>query len=118
MRDELCLREMVRARVRACARGDAAFAPFPYRAWLLRVAVHNPASQGKHACGRVCVRACGRVCVLLLALEGLRRARAVLRASTPPGKKTSPIVSTGAQYRAPTSRKGTAMKLGPGPKGV
>ena len=51
------------------------------RAWLLRVAVHNPASQGKHACGRVCVRACGRVCVLLLALEGLRRARAVLRAS-------------------------------------
>jgi hypothetical protein len=29
----------------------------------------------------VCVRACGRVCVLLLALEGLRRARAVLRAS-------------------------------------
>ena len=56
------------------------------RAWLLRVAVHNPASHGKHACGRVCVRACGRVCVrlvcvLLLALEGLRRARAVLRAS-------------------------------------
>ena len=50
------------------------------RAWLLRVAVHNPASHGMHACGRVCVRACGRVCVLLLALEGLR-ARAVLRAS-------------------------------------
>ena len=43
------------------------------RAWLLRVAVHNPASHGRHACGRVCV--------LLLALEGLRRARAVLRAS-------------------------------------
>ena len=81
MRDGLCLREMVRARVRACARGNAAFAPFPYRAWPLRVAVHNPASHGKHACGRVCVRACGRVCVLLLALEGLRRARAVLRAS-------------------------------------
>ena len=35
-----------------------------------------------------------------------------------PGKKTSPIVSTGAQYHAPTSREGTAMKLGPGPKGV
>ena len=51
------------------------------RAWLLRVAVHNPASHGKHACGRVCVRAYGRVCVLLFALEGLRRARAVLRAS-------------------------------------
>ena len=51
------------------------------RAWLLRVAVHNPASHGKHAYGRVCVHACGRVCVLLLALEGLRRARAVLRAS-------------------------------------
>ena len=51
------------------------------RAWLLRVAVHNPASRGRHACGRVCVCSCGRVCVLLLALEGLRRARAVLRAS-------------------------------------
>ena len=37
---------------------------------------------------------------------------------TPPGKKTSPIVSTGAQYRAPTSREGTAMKLGPGLKGA
>ena len=51
------------------------------RAWLLRVAVHNPASHGRHACGRVCVCACGRVCVSLLALEGLRRARAVLCAS-------------------------------------
>ena len=51
------------------------------RAWLLRVAVHNPASHGKHACGRVCVRACGCVCILLLALEGLRHACAVLRAS-------------------------------------
>ena len=39
--DELCLRDMVRARVRACARGNAAFAPFPYRAWPLRVAVGN-----------------------------------------------------------------------------
>ena len=37
---------------------------------------------------------------------------------TPPGQKTTPIVSTGAQYHAPTSREGTAMKLGPGPKGV
>ena len=37
---------------------------------------------------------------------------------TPPGHKTSCIVSTGAQYRAPTSREGTAMKLGPGPKGA
>ena len=45
------------------------------------VSLHNPASHGKHACGHVCDRACGRVCVLLLALEGLRRARAVLRAS-------------------------------------
>jgi hypothetical protein len=37
---------------------------------------------------------------------------------TPPGQKTTPIVSTGAQYHAPTSREGTAMKLGPGPKGA
>ena len=37
---------------------------------------------------------------------------------TPPGQKTTPIVSTGAQYHAPTSREGTAMKLGPGPRGV
>ena len=51
------------------------------RAWPLRVAVDNPVSHGKHACVRVCVRACVRVCVLLLALEGLCRARAVLRAS-------------------------------------
>ena len=51
------------------------------RAWPLRVAVDNPVSHGKHACVRVCVRACVRVCVLLLAWEGLRRARAVLRAS-------------------------------------
>ena len=34
------------------------------------------------------------------------------------GHKTSCIVSAGAQYRAPTSREGTAMKLGPGPKGA
>ena len=37
---------------------------------------------------------------------------------TPPGKKTSAFVSTVAQYRAPTFRERTAMKLGPGPKGV
>ena len=53
MRDELCLREMVRARVRACARWNAVFAPFPYRAWPLRVALGNPASHGKRACGCV-----------------------------------------------------------------
>jgi hypothetical protein len=35
---------------------------------------------------------------------------------TPPGQKTSCFVSTGAQYHAPTSQEGTAMKLGPGPK--
>ena len=66
--DELCLRELVRASVRACAQGNAAFAPFLYRAWPLRVAVDCPASHGKRACGRVCVRACGRVCIVLLAL--------------------------------------------------
>ena len=76
-----CLHEMVRARVRACARGNAAFAPFPYRAWPLRVAVHNPASRGKRACGRACGRACV-VCALYCSpWGGLRRARAVLRAS-------------------------------------
>ena len=37
---------------------------------------------------------------------------------TPPGHQTSCFVSTGAQYRAPTFREGTAMKLGPGPKGA
>ena len=37
---------------------------------------------------------------------------------TPPGKKTSGFVSTGAQYRAPTFWERTAMKLGPGPKGA
>ena len=69
VRDELCLRDMVRAGVRACARGNAAFAPFPYRAWPLRVAVHNPASRGEHACGRACSRAC--VVCALLALGGI-----------------------------------------------
>ena len=39
-------------------------------------------------------------------------------AHTPPGNKTSCIVSTGAQYRTPTSQEVTAMKLGPGPKGA
>ena len=42
----------------------------------------------------------------------------VLLLPTPPGKKTSGFVSMGAQYRAPTSREETAMKLGPGPKGA
>ena len=44
--------------------------------------------------------------------------RATVRGPTPPGKKTSGFVSTGAQYRAPTSQEGAAMKLGPGPKGA
>ena len=51
------------------------------RAWPLRVAVHNPASRGEHACGRACGRACV-VCALYCSpWGGLRRARAVLRAS-------------------------------------
>ena len=33
-------------------------------------------------------------------------------------RKFPSFVSTGAQYRAPTSRDGTAMKLGPGPMGA
>ena len=41
-----------------------------------------------------------------------------IHVSTPPGHKTSGFVITGAQYRAPTSREGTAMKLGPGLKGA
>ena len=36
----------------------------------------------------------------------------------PLARKLPSFVSTGAQYRAPTSREGTAMKLGPGPKGA
>ena len=39
------------------------------RAWPLRVAVHNPASRGEHACGRACGRAC--VVCALLALGGI-----------------------------------------------
>ena len=30
------------------------------RAWPLRVAVHNPASRGEHACGRACELSRGR----------------------------------------------------------
>ena len=66
--DELCLRVLVRACERACAQGNAAFAPFSSRAWLLRVAVECPASHGMRVCGRACVHVCERVCIVLLAL--------------------------------------------------
>ena len=63
MRGELCLRVLVRANERACAQGDAAFAPFLYRAWPLCVTVECPASHGVRACDCVCVCAGGQACV-------------------------------------------------------
>ena len=44
--------------------------------------------------------------------------RILFHGLTLPGHRTSCFVSMGVQYCAPTSREGTAMKLGPGPKGA
>ena len=55
---------------------------------------------------------------LTILLQAAGRWQNACAERTPPGKKTTPFLSTGAQYGAPTSQEGTAMKLGPGPKGA
>ena len=48
---------LVSASERASAQGGAAFCPFPYRAYVLRVAVNYPVVHGMRACVRASMRA-------------------------------------------------------------